>query len=611
MTTASSYIFTNPLCPKSIFWTNLMLLGFDPSVHTSYSAIVFNKDVFTKGPSSVKAMELIVWFLFNELDSTQTKDNFFECWPVTSLATSVKFRNIAYKWLEKLKKEGCLGYTDIILRRSAFDECQGERFERVIMAFSNYVIRVSLDREYQNYCQVFPINFKILKESAPDLLKTILKVHIKIQTDKFITETQERLDCQERWKNLANILTDRLHDITERKNQLERDISEFYKGKLVLETFDNLSIEQISLIRLQKLENVRLTWNLCLSWIKNNQNFIDSIEDIIYDRANKYRLDGQELLLEVPDVMMTIWERFFQKEQINPCQGGKKDLKSLLILWRFSLKTLIKNKYDKFKNEDLSCTLNKLEGYLSAQQEQTRSLSSLKNLLRTRLNEINKSIRSLREDLRWPLTLGYDEDIEGRKMFVMLKVPSFNFKHDIFDDQIDDKVMVEFKFGNEFSSSSKIATKRSAQPIEFNKLQDTTLKLVDMEREPKLMTKLYKKHSSATKLPEMGPHDILTSDIVNHVANEGDSPLTNAPPLQCSKEEGVGTIHSVHDPVNAMEKEGFKPKKEITRTPPKSALKSETASISRSVRSVRFDMTQLMDETLPGMIDESESYEWE
>lgn len=28
-----------------------------------------------------------------------------------------------------------------------------DRFERVIMAFSNYVIRVSLDREYQNYCQ--------------------------------------------------------------------------------------------------------------------------------------------------------------------------------------------------------------------------------------------------------------------------------------------------------------------------------------------------------------------------------------------------------------------------------------------------------------------------
>jgi len=106
---------------------------------------------------------------------------------------------------------------------------------------------------------------------------------------------------------------------------------------------------------------------------------------------------------------MTIWEDFFQKEQINPYQGGKRDLKSLLKLWRFSLQTLIKhlqtqglgyNQHGKFKNGDLSCTLNKLEEYLSAQQEQTRSLSSLKNLLRTRLNEMNKSIRSLREDHR-------------------------------------------------------------------------------------------------------------------------------------------------------------------------------------------------------------------
>ncbi len=70
------YLFTNPLCPKSIFWTNLKLLGFSPSVHAtgSYSAIDFNKDVFTKGQSSTKAMELIVWFLFNELDSMLTRD---------------------------------------------------------------------------------------------------------------------------------------------------------------------------------------------------------------------------------------------------------------------------------------------------------------------------------------------------------------------------------------------------------------------------------------------------------------------------------------------------------------------------------------------------------
>jgi len=33
----------------------------------------------------------------------------------------------------------------------------------------------------------------------------------------------------------------------------------------------------------------------------------------MYDRANKYRLDGQELLLDVPEIMMTLWEKDFQK----------------------------------------------------------------------------------------------------------------------------------------------------------------------------------------------------------------------------------------------------------------------------------------------------------
>ena len=40
---------------------------------------------------------------------------------------------------------------------------------------------------------------------------------------------------------------------------------------------------------------------------------LGSVEDIIYDCANKYRLDGQELLLEVPEIIMAIWENNFQK----------------------------------------------------------------------------------------------------------------------------------------------------------------------------------------------------------------------------------------------------------------------------------------------------------
>ena len=102
LNSVSSCLFANPLCPKSIFWTNLMLLGFNPSAHVSYSTIVFDKDVFAKGPSSVKAMELIIWFLFNELDSTLTKDvcNFVRLWKITEFAyTFIRTLYLEIYWL--------------------------------------------------------------------------------------------------------------------------------------------------------------------------------------------------------------------------------------------------------------------------------------------------------------------------------------------------------------------------------------------------------------------------------------------------------------------------------------------------------------------------------
>lgn len=73
--------------PKSIFWTNLLLLGFNPTELVStvgietigtYSSVLIelNKDVFTRGytSNSVKAMELIVYFLFKKLNDSMTSE---------------------------------------------------------------------------------------------------------------------------------------------------------------------------------------------------------------------------------------------------------------------------------------------------------------------------------------------------------------------------------------------------------------------------------------------------------------------------------------------------------------------------------------------------------
>src|SRR5688572_3272979 len=77
-----------------------------------------------------------------------------------------------------------------------------------------------------------------------------------------------------------------------------------------------------------------------------------------------------------------------------------------------------------------------------------------------------------------------------------------------------------------------------------------------------------------TKSPAT-PYDILANEIVNHVASEEDSPLTNSP-TQCVKKGDFDKIHSIRDPLNAMEEEMFKPKKEIVRSPRNSISTPQT-----------------------------------
>ncbi|CAG8546768.1 959_t:CDS:2 [Diversispora eburnea] len=354
--------------PKSIYWTNLILLGFNPTELViligretigTYSSILveLNKDIFTRGytANSVKAMELIMYFLFLKLNDFMTRER-FKCWPILDSASSKTFRNIAFNWLEQLKKDGNLE-KDIVIRRSAFDECQGERFERIIMAFSNYVLKVVLERDYEQYSRVPSINFTMIKEMKPELLKSIIKIYIKMQVDRFLKETRERGMCQERWKCLADELTRRLRDITERN-----------------------------------LENVRMMWKEGLNWVKENRKYIERVEDIINDRVNKYRIDGKSISIQVPEILMIKWEKQIQ-QQLQQQQGDE-----MMIDNETEMNEIKDTREMIMKDNETENRFQNLKEYFNNQKEQIQSLSSLKNSLKSQLNQIHESIQLLKEE---------------------------------------------------------------------------------------------------------------------------------------------------------------------------------------------------------------------
>ncbi|CAG8576635.1 11917_t:CDS:10 [Ambispora leptoticha] len=405
------YLPSQTYCPRSIFWTNLMLLGFKPEIHAigAYSTIIFDKDVFTRSTNNVKAMELIVWFLFDRLDPVGARDNFAGCWPVTNPAESRQFRQVAFKKLEQFRKEGCLGNNDLVLRLSFFNECQGDRFERIIMAFSSYVVQKTLVNNYPQHTQILNIDFEGLKKLAPEMRKNTLKKHVKIQTEKFVRHLQERKVCQDRWKNIADELTQRIRTVIANNDELEKENHEFYQNRSLFEKLDNMSVEQLYSLRLQQTENVREFWATCVNWIEENRKRIENVDDIISGQSNMYRLNGHEPRLEIPNIMMRLWEKQFHKEKINPYQNGKLDLESLIKLWKLAIQTLnlhalrshrVTATYSESKKifPESEQLINVFRQCVLEQKTQSQSVSILQESLRTRLNEINESIWLLNKE---------------------------------------------------------------------------------------------------------------------------------------------------------------------------------------------------------------------
>lgn len=162
-----------------------------------------NKHVFARGHQSTKALEFILWFLFIRLDKAQARDRFKGCWPVLDRHDAREFRNVAFKWLEELRKDGCfsvghnlrspspltepegtietqrvrglepqmqrtransissttssvnrnarsgLGVFIPTIRRSYLDESIGERLEQLVLVLSTYVLAQIVKQEVQ------------------------------------------------------------------------------------------------------------------------------------------------------------------------------------------------------------------------------------------------------------------------------------------------------------------------------------------------------------------------------------------------------------------------------------------------------------------------------
>ncbi|KAH9812175.1 HAUS augmin-like complex subunit 6 N-terminus [Teratosphaeria destructans] len=128
----------------ALFHTNLRLLDLDllpdwPDVHlTSFAA--------HDARHRIRCVEFALFHLFRLYDAPTAADKLQPFYPPLEPVQSLNLRAALYRCLNELKKTGALG-KETVLRKTMLDECHGDKFWEVCLAFSAAVLKkVTLDK---------------------------------------------------------------------------------------------------------------------------------------------------------------------------------------------------------------------------------------------------------------------------------------------------------------------------------------------------------------------------------------------------------------------------------------------------------------------------------
>jgi hypothetical protein len=111
----------------NLFYTNLLLLGFDTPQYEREFQTKFNQDMFHA--SNVKAMEVVVWFLMGKYEGDKMRNIRLKgIWPVQAGTERTNFRKVAVNWMQQV-----LGRN---VNQSLLQTCYGEKYVFCCLLYS-------------------------------------------------------------------------------------------------------------------------------------------------------------------------------------------------------------------------------------------------------------------------------------------------------------------------------------------------------------------------------------------------------------------------------------------------------------------------------------------
>jgi len=308
----------NVLDGREVWFTHLLLLGFDPAANEEKFRIHFTRDMFAL--INKKGMEVVVHFLFSRLNSHLAYEEFRDCWPVYDKKQEQQFRKACSNWIARIAKEEPHSRLPR-LSASLLLSPGGDKFYHFLLRFSSYVLKsVCLRDAKSEERQVFLPSFITSPECMQPVLRDVsisaMKSHVVRHTEHVIQRLQLSTTLHEEWKTYACKLTSDYRACSKesrelanrcaslREQQKQRAMTGTPKQQQMMSVAEekmlSLTNELAVSKRKSRMKKVRDMWKSVESFDDGNTHQREVVDSIVQGYANKYTIDAKDIAFQVP-----------------------------------------------------------------------------------------------------------------------------------------------------------------------------------------------------------------------------------------------------------------------------------------------------------------------
>jgi HAUS augmin-like complex subunit 6 len=342
---------------KDVFFTNLVLLGFDPLNYEEKYKIPFTRDMFDQ--NNRKGMEVVMHYLFTRLSPQRSKQAFKDCWPIFDKKQEQQFRKACAQWLAQIGKDDPSSRLPPIAA-SLLLTPGGTRFYQLMFYFSTYVVKVDLGRitGSEDVAASVALPKEIPKDkSTRVIMGRALQARIVLNQQKAVKLLEDWSKMNQDTREYVSKLVGEYRSIMKKRREIERELSSISEAKRE-EVIKRLNIEIPSGKNWEEMRRsieeaferdlaersarVRQQWKQFEELYQKSEKQRAVMNSVLSGSEKEYELKGEELALKIPEVLLQNGDLKEKLGGENTYEDGKVNLLAFMRIWKLSLLELQK-----------------------------------------------------------------------------------------------------------------------------------------------------------------------------------------------------------------------------------------------------------------------------